>query len=50
MGPKSVKIFGQKVDVAASVHTLGGLSGHAGQKDPAELDRHPRTVKAEDTS
>jgi metallo-beta-lactamase family protein len=32
-GAKSVKIFGQKVDVAASVHTLGGLSGHAGQKD-----------------
>ena len=26
-------IFGEKIPVRASVHTLGGLSGHAGQTD-----------------
>jgi metallo-beta-lactamase family protein len=29
----AVKIFGEKIPVKASVHTFGGLSGHAGQKD-----------------
>jgi metallo-beta-lactamase family protein len=28
-----VRIFGEKIPVRASVHTLGGLSGHAGQSD-----------------
>ena len=28
-----VKIFGEPIRVAAKVHTLGGLSGHAGQTD-----------------
>jgi metallo-beta-lactamase family protein len=30
-GNKVVNIFGEKIPVKASVHTLGGLSGHAGQ-------------------
>jgi metallo-beta-lactamase family protein len=30
---KSVKIFGETIPVRASVHTFGGLSGHAGQSD-----------------
>jgi metallo-beta-lactamase family protein len=29
----SVSIFGEKIPVRASVHTFGGLSGHAGQSD-----------------
>jgi metallo-beta-lactamase family protein len=32
-GKKSVMIHGEKIPVNASVHTLGGLSGHAGQTD-----------------
>jgi metallo-beta-lactamase family protein len=32
-GKKSVKIFGESIPVCASVHTFGGLSGHAGQSD-----------------
>jgi metallo-beta-lactamase family protein len=32
-GKKSVNIFGEKIPVRAAVHTLGGLSGHAGQTD-----------------
>jgi metallo-beta-lactamase family protein len=32
-GKKSVTVLGQKVAVRASVHTFGGLSGHAGQTD-----------------
>jgi metallo-beta-lactamase family protein len=30
-GAKSVRLFGETVPVLASVHTLGGLSAHAGQ-------------------
>jgi metallo-beta-lactamase family protein len=30
---KFVTIFGEKIPVRASVHTFGGLSGHAGQTD-----------------
>jgi metallo-beta-lactamase family protein len=30
---KTVTIFGEKIPVKASVHTFGGLSGHAGQDD-----------------
>jgi metallo-beta-lactamase family protein len=29
----SVTIFGEKIPVRASIHTFGGLSGHAGQSD-----------------
>jgi metallo-beta-lactamase family protein len=29
----SVRIFGETIPVRASVHTFGGLSGHAGQSD-----------------
>ena len=32
-GNKVVSIFGEKVAVKASIHTLGGFSAHAGQKD-----------------
>jgi metallo-beta-lactamase family protein len=32
-GKKTVTIFGEKLPVRASVHTFGGLSGHAGQSD-----------------
>jgi metallo-beta-lactamase family protein len=30
---KTVRIFGETIPVRASVHTFGGLSGHAGQSD-----------------
>lgn len=32
-GAKEVRIFGNRIPVRASVHTLGGFSGHAGQRD-----------------
>ncbi len=32
-GEKVVKIFGEKIAVKAKIHTLGGFSAHAGQKD-----------------
>jgi metallo-beta-lactamase family protein len=32
-GAKSVRIFGDNIAVNASIHTLGGFSAHAGQKD-----------------
>jgi metallo-beta-lactamase family protein len=32
-GAETVTIFGEKIPVRASVHTFGGLSGHAGQTD-----------------
>src|SRR5215470_6459077 len=32
-GEKSVTIFGEKVTVRASIHTLGGFSAHAGQDE-----------------
>jgi len=32
-GNKVVSIFGEKIPVKASIHTMGGLSGHAGQSD-----------------
>jgi len=32
-GAKEVKVAGQKVQVRARTHVLGGLSGHAGQSD-----------------
>jgi metallo-beta-lactamase family protein len=32
-GSKSVTIYGERIPVRASVHTFGGLSGHAGQTD-----------------
>jgi metallo-beta-lactamase family protein len=32
-GKPTVKIFGETIPVRASVHTFGGLSGHAGQSD-----------------
>jgi metallo-beta-lactamase family protein len=32
-GAKSVSIFDEKIGVRASIHTMGGLSAHAGQDD-----------------
>jgi metallo-beta-lactamase family protein len=32
-GKNLVTIFGERIPVRASVHTFGGLSGHAGQSD-----------------
>jgi metallo-beta-lactamase family protein len=32
-GKPTVTIFGERIPVRASVHTFGGLSGHAGQSD-----------------
>jgi metallo-beta-lactamase family protein len=32
-GRKIVKVLGEEIPVAASIHTMGGLSGHAGQDD-----------------
>jgi metallo-beta-lactamase family protein len=32
-GKQAVTIFGEKIPIRASVHTFGGLSGHAGQTD-----------------
>ena len=47
-GARSVPLFGETVPVNASVHTLGGLSAHAGQDSLMEwlraVPRRPRTV------
>jgi metallo-beta-lactamase family protein len=48
-GKKVVTIHGQKVPVRASVRTMGGLSGHAGQKDlvhwfDSMAPRRPRVI------
>lgn len=32
-GAKEVRIFGERVPVRASIHTMGGFSAHAGQSD-----------------
>jgi metallo-beta-lactamase family protein len=32
-GKPTVNLFGEKIPVRASIHTFGGLSGHAGQTD-----------------
>ena len=32
-GAKTIRIFGEKTVVRASVHSLGGFSAHAGQSD-----------------
>jgi metallo-beta-lactamase family protein len=39
-GAKEVRIFGEKVVVRASVHTLGGFSAHAGQSELVEWAGH----------
>lgn len=45
-GAKEVRIMGQPIEVKARVHTLGGLSAHAGQSDllwwMSRLDSKPR--------
>ena len=35
-GAKQVSIFGERIAVRASVHTMGGFSAHAGQGDLLE--------------
>jgi metallo-beta-lactamase family protein len=32
-GQQEVKMFGEKIAVKATIHTLGGFSAHAGQTD-----------------
>jgi len=32
-GKKEIAMFGEKIEVKAQIHTLGGFSAHAGQKD-----------------
>jgi metallo-beta-lactamase family protein len=39
-GAREVRIFGEKVVVRASVHTLGGFSAHAGQSGLVEWAGH----------
>ena len=45
-GLKHVKMFGQQIIIKAQIHTLGGFSAHAGQKDllnwAAHFSNHPR--------
>ena len=36
-GAKEVRIFGERVPVRASIHTMGGFSAHAGQTRLAEM-------------
>ena len=48
-GEKEVRIFGEQVPVRASIHTMGGFSAHAGQKDllkwfDAVAPSKPRTI------
>ncbi len=38
-GAKSVRIFGERIVVKARVHTLGGFSAHAGQRELVEWCR-----------
>jgi metallo-beta-lactamase family protein len=48
-GAREVRIFGEKIVVRASVHTLGGFSAHAGRRELVEWAGHltpdrPRVV------
>ena len=45
-GEKEVKIFGEKIAVKATIHTLGGFSAHAGQTDLNALVRCDRAEQA----
>ena len=46
-GAGKVRIFGDEIAVSASIHTLGGFSAHAGQKDLLDWFSHlaPATPK-----
>jgi metallo-beta-lactamase family protein len=39
-GAKQVRIFGDDIAVKATIHTLGGFSAHAGQKDLLDWFSH----------
>jgi metallo-beta-lactamase family protein len=39
-GLKHVKMFGQQIIIKAQIHTLGGFSAHAGQKDLLKWAAH----------
>lgn len=48
-GRKEIKMFGRNIDVRAHIHTLGGLSAHAGQSELVEwmsklAEHKPRVV------
>ncbi len=48
-GEKEVRIFGERIPVRASIHTMGGFSAHAGQNDllrwfDAVAPSKPRTI------
>ncbi|WP_114312219.1 MBL fold metallo-hydrolase [Thermus caldifontis] len=43
--PERIRLLGQEVPLRASVHTLGGFSGHAGQDELLDwLEGHPRVA------
>lgn len=43
--PPAVRILGEEVPLRASVHTLGGFSGHAGQDELLDwLQGQPRVI------
>ncbi|MFN3179991.1 MAG: MBL fold metallo-hydrolase RNA specificity domain-containing protein, partial [Thermus sp.] len=43
--PQRIRILGQEVPLRASVHTLGGFSGHAGQDELLDwLEGQPRVA------
>jgi metallo-beta-lactamase family protein len=39
-GEKEVSMFGERIQVKAQIHTLGGFSAHAGQTDLMEWFGH----------
>jgi len=44
-GAKSVRIFGEEIEVNAHLHTLNGFSAHAGQEDLLKWFAHVATSK-----
>jgi metallo-beta-lactamase family protein len=46
-GEKSVTIFGEKVAVGASIHTMGGFSAHAGQDELVQWSASMKAARPE---